>query len=253
VDPTTVSSGQLAFDNSNNPTKVTVAKIDARGANANSYLQQFYASTNTIKGYLQVSAQNQNPSNIYSVTGGTFLAADFFGNADRYEFNISGVATGGTFANNASVYLWFTRNGDAGQTGPTGADATQGSGGAAGTKTYAIFTPLDNEPPSANFATIDTVNSIAVLDFDGTTQESAIFRNMIPEGASFSNLLATLYFTASTATGGVVWGVQYEKLTGGGITGDRFTGGVTGLATLSGATEELLVTDLPGVSLDLQH
>jgi hypothetical protein len=124
-----------------------------------------------------------------------------------------------------------------GPTGATGADGVGGGGGgAAGTKTYAIFTPLNNEPPATNYATIDTVNSISVLDFDGTTQESAIFRSMIPEGASFSNILATLYFTASTVTGGVMWGVQYEKLIGAGITGDRFTGGVTGLATLSGAT-----------------
>lgn len=136
-----------------------------------------------------------------------------------------------TFTNGTTYNVGYIR----GETGPTGA-AGSGGGGAAGTKTYAIFTPLDNEPPSTNFATLDTVNSISVLDFDGTTQESAIFRSMIPEGASFSTLLATLYFTASTATGGVVWGVQYEKLIGGGITGDRFTGGITGLATLTGAT-----------------
>lgn len=121
--------------------------------------------------------------------------------------------------------------------GPTGPTGPAGSGGgAAGTKTYAIFSPLDNEPPSTNFATIDTRNSISVLDFDGTTQESAVFRSIIPEGASFSSLVAYIWSMATTAvTGDVVWGVQYEGMTGD-LDGDLFGTGVTRAITISGVS-----------------
>ena len=83
------------------------------------------------------------------------------------------------------------------------------------TKTYAVFTPLSNQPPATNFATLDTRNSIAVLDFDdGATNESAIFNGIIPEAASLgSGLKVRIIWTATTATSGATeWGVQFEKL-----------------------------------------
>jgi len=58
---------------------------------------------------------------------------------------------------------------------------------AGGTKTIIRFTPADNQPPSANFATLDTRNSFMVLEFDASTQESANFIGVIPEGASLTN------------------------------------------------------------------
>lgn len=86
---------------------------------------------------------------------------------------------------------------------------TGGSGG--GTKTYAFFSPLDNQPAAANFATLDTRNSIAVLDFDDTTEESAIFNGICPEAASLgSGLIVRIHWMATTATTGACrWGVQF--------------------------------------------
>ncbi|MEB3277208.1 MAG: hypothetical protein VKM92_09615, partial [Cyanobacteriota bacterium] len=49
------------------------------------------------------------------------------------------------------------------------------AGSSSGTKTYAVFTPSDNQPPSSGFATLDTRNSVAVLDFDAAATESAVF------------------------------------------------------------------------------
>ena len=76
-----------------------------------------------------------------------------------------------------------------------------GGSGGGGTKTYAVFTVRDNQPPATNFATLDTRNSIAVLDFDAATDESAIFLGIMPEAASLaSGLKIRLIWTASTAT-----------------------------------------------------
>ena len=83
-----------------------------------------------------------------------------------------------------------------------------------GTKTIAQFTPRDNQPPATAFATLDTRNSIAVLDFDTATEESAIFAGVIPEGAILtSGLLVRITWTATTATSGACrWGVQWMRL-----------------------------------------
>lgn len=88
-----------------------------------------------------------------------------------------------------------------------------GGGGGSGTKTYAVFTPLMNQPPASNFATLDTRNSEAVLDFDDTTEESAVFVGVIPEAASLgSGLIVRITWMATSATSGNVrWGVQFEK------------------------------------------
>jgi hypothetical protein len=90
---------------------------------------------------------------------------------------------------------------------------TLGVSGSFGTKTYAILTALDNQPPATAFATLDTRNSIAVLDFDATTVESAIFSSVIPEAADLtSGLLVRLLWMATSATSGNCrWGVQVER------------------------------------------
>ncbi len=91
-------------------------------------------------------------------------------------------------------------------------DDLTASGG--GTKTYAVFTPLQNQPPASNFATLDTRNSIAVLDFDDSTEESAVFTGSMVEGASLgSGLIVRIKWTATSATSGDArWGCQIMAL-----------------------------------------
>jgi len=96
--------------------------------------------------------------------------------------------------------------------GSAWAPATPSGGG---TKTYAVFTPLDAQPPASNFATLDTRNNIAVLEFDGgTTDESTTFVGIMPEAASLgSGLKVRIHWMADTATSGNVrWGVQFEDM-----------------------------------------
>ena len=87
------------------------------------------------------------------------------------------------------------------------------AGGSSGTKTYAVFTAMDNQPPASGFATLDTRNSIAVLDFDDASTESAVFVGIMPEAASLgSGLIVSLRWMATTATSGNVrWSVAFER------------------------------------------
>lgn len=82
-------------------------------------------------------------------------------------------------------------------------------------KTLARFTPRENQPPATAFATLDTRNSIAVLDYDAATDEAAIFSGVIPDYANLSSgLKIRLAWMATTATSGNVrWGVQLERCT----------------------------------------
>jgi hypothetical protein len=91
--------------------------------------------------------------------------------------------------------------------------AANGSGGT-GTKTYAVFTPMTSQPPASNYATLDTRNSIAVLDFDDATEEAAVWVGIMPEGASLgSGLKVSITWMATSATSGNVrWGAQFERM-----------------------------------------
>lgn len=108
---------------------------------------------------------------------------------------------------------------------PNTVTITSTGGGTSGTKTINTWSPRDNQPPATNFATMDTRNSIAVLDFTGggSTNKSAIFIGSIPEGMSLtSGIIARILWTSSTATSGNCrWGVQIEKLNTA-ITADSF-------------------------------
>jgi hypothetical protein len=120
------------------------------------------------------------------------------------------------------------------------------STGAGGTKTYEVFTALDNHPPSVNYAVFDTrggTHSIGVLEFDGLVQKSSLFVGKIPESASFNNLKVLLSWCfAGTGTepepSSIVWGVKWERLynSGTSLDSESFSSGVTsGLVNTTGA------------------
>lgn len=88
-----------------------------------------------------------------------------------------------------------------------------GGGSGTGTKTYAVLTPMTSQPPAANFATLDTRNSLAVLEFDAATEEATFWECICPEAAALgSGLLAVVHWMGDTATtGDVVWGGAIER------------------------------------------
>lgn len=79
--------------------------------------------------------------------------------------------------------------------------------------TLAIFTPLSNEPPSSNYATLDTRNGHPVLNFDTTTQETAIFSGVMPRNYAGGNIVVYVHSCAATATTGTIgWDVTFETI-----------------------------------------
>jgi hypothetical protein len=79
--------------------------------------------------------------------------------------------------------------------------------------TLLIFTPLSNQPPAANFATPDTRNSHPVLDFDASTNESAVFSSVMPQHYSSGGVDVLLHYAMSSATSGDVdIDVSFERI-----------------------------------------
>lgn len=91
--------------------------------------------------------------------------------------------------------------------------ATPAGGSGSGTKTLAVFSPMTSQPPATAFATLDTRNSIAVLDFDDAAVESTTFVGVIPEGAVLtSGISARIHWMATSATSGNCrWRVEFER------------------------------------------
>jgi hypothetical protein len=79
--------------------------------------------------------------------------------------------------------------------------------------TLAIFTPRGYEPPTANYATLDTRNAHSVLDFDTTTQETAIWSGVMPYNYGGGNLTVYVHSSLTSATSGTVgWDVTFERV-----------------------------------------
>lgn len=79
--------------------------------------------------------------------------------------------------------------------------------------TLIVFTPLHNEPPSSNYATLDTRNQNAVLDFDATTNESAVFKGIMPRNYGGGGVTVYIHYAMSTATSGDIdWDVAFERI-----------------------------------------
>jgi len=79
--------------------------------------------------------------------------------------------------------------------------------------TLLIFTALHAELPATNFATFDTRNLHAVLDFDDTTDESAIFSAILPRSYAEGGLKVWIHFCMETAIEDtVIWNVAFERI-----------------------------------------
>jgi hypothetical protein len=75
------------------------------------------------------------------------------------------------------------------------------------------FGPLYNEPPTSNYATFDLRNSHPVLDFDDTTQETAIFTAILPRHYSGGGITVYIHWAATSATSGTGgWDVSFERI-----------------------------------------
>jgi len=114
--------------------------------------------------------------------------------------------------------------------------------------TLLVFTPLANEPPSSNYATLDMRNSVPVLDFDATTQEAAVFTGVLPRNYAGGGLTVYLHWAASSATSGTIgWDVAFERRLDGTdtIASDSFASAQTvTAATVPGSAGIVKVTNV---------
>jgi len=79
--------------------------------------------------------------------------------------------------------------------------------------TLLVFTPQANEPPAANYATLDVRNGRLVLDFDDTVAEAAIFPAIMPRNYAGGGLTVSLHWAATSAvTGTGGWTVEFERI-----------------------------------------
>lgn len=79
--------------------------------------------------------------------------------------------------------------------------------------TLVIFHPLQNEPPSSNPATVDQRNLHFVLDFDASTNETAIFSGVMPQHYGGGGVTVYIHYAMSSATSGDVdWDVAFERI-----------------------------------------
>lgn len=68
--------------------------------------------------------------------------------------------------------------------------------------TLALFLPLGYEPPASNYATIDTRNAHPTLDFDGSTDEEAVWTGVLPSNYSGGGLTIETFWSFTSATSG---------------------------------------------------
>jgi len=79
--------------------------------------------------------------------------------------------------------------------------------------TLLVFSPFNNEPPTSNYATLDFRNLHPVLDFDGATNESAVFRAIMPRAYAGGGVTVYLHYAMTTAVSNAVdWDVAFERI-----------------------------------------
>lgn len=80
--------------------------------------------------------------------------------------------------------------------------------------TLLVFTPYHNEPPSSNYATLDTRNQHPCLDFDASTNESAVFSAIMPRNyTGTTGVTVYIHYAMSTAEVNTVdWDVAFERV-----------------------------------------
>jgi len=87
------------------------------------------------------------------------------------------------------------------------------------TTSRASLTPFSAELPSTNAPQLIVVNGRPCLGYDATTQETAYWSLMAPQGIDPSPLTISIaYMMASATTGGIALGVSVEAITDGDAT-----------------------------------
>ncbi len=125
-----------------------------------------------------------------------------------------------------------------------------GGGGSGGTKTYAVFTPMNSMPPASNYAALDTTNSFAVLRFNDIVDRNIFWIGIIPEAASFGSGLKVRihWFTPILTVGDVVWSADIMNLTN--LLTNSYDTAATVTTTTSGTAGNRNVSEITLTAVD---
>lgn len=79
--------------------------------------------------------------------------------------------------------------------------------------TLLTLLPMDGEPPSSNYATLDLRNSHPVLDFDDTVAETVVFSAIMPRAYAGGGVTVYIHYSATTdVANDVDWDVAFERI-----------------------------------------
>lgn len=84
--------------------------------------------------------------------------------------------------------------------------------------TRAILTPLSAEFPSSNFPGLTTINARPALAYDASTQETAYWTLVAPQGLTGALSCVVTYMMASATSGTIEFEVAVEAVTDGDAT-----------------------------------
>ena len=122
--------------------------------------------------------------------------------------------------------------------------------------TLAVFTPLHNEPPASNYATLDLRNYHPCLDFDGATDEEALFTGILPRNYAGGGLTVYLHVGFTSATSGnAYWQAAIERMDDGTLDLDAdsfasFNGAAGNPNATSGVMTLVTITFTAGAQMD---
>ncbi len=123
-------------------------------------------------------------------------------------------------------------------------------------ETLLEFTPLNNEPPAAAFATLDTRNSHPTLDFDGATDEEAVFTGIMPRNYAGGGITIISYWSFTSATSGslrVQTSIERMDVSSLDIDADSFATANSAGGTAPGASGQIIAvttTHASGAEMD---
>lgn len=143
-----------------------------------------------LNGTARLNSSNSTVANLSVLGGSTLGTLSVSGGSTFASLRVTSTASFAssvTFAGNVTV---------------TGTLTATGGGSGIGSKPFAVFTPAHNQPPAASFATLDLRNSHLVLDFDGASDEEAVFAGVLSSAYAGGGVTVDTYWAFTSATSG---------------------------------------------------
>ncbi len=124
--------------------------------------------------------------------------------------------------------------------------------------TLLIFHPYNNEPPSSNYALLDTRNQHITLIFDPTTDWEAVFSAIMPQNyAATTGVDVYIHYSVDTSTSGnIVFQSAFERIGDQqqDVDSDSFeafqSSGAVTIPTTSGLVDILSISHTDGTQMD---